>query len=74
MRTLTLALAFAISAVVQSHAACFGSSAFSTCSDDYGNSYNVQRFGNQTIMNGYNSQTGSNWSENSMTFGNMNIN
>jgi hypothetical protein len=51
-------------------AACVGSNAFSTCTDDSGNSYSVQRFGNQTFMNGYNAGTGSNWSEHSTTMGN----
>ena len=51
-------------------AACFGSSSFSNCYDDSRNSYTVQRFGNQTIMNGYNAGTGSTWSQNSATFGN----
>ena len=51
-------------------AACFGSAAYSTCTDDSGNSYSIQRFGNQTFMNGSNAAAGSNWSEHSMTLGN----
>jgi hypothetical protein len=54
----------------QASATCIGSDAFSTCTDSYGNSYNVQRFGNQTFMNGYNAQTGNSWSQNSTTLGN----
>jgi hypothetical protein len=50
-------------------AACFGSDEFSTCTDDSGNTYDIQRFGNQTDMNGSNAGTGSNWSEHSMTLG-----
>src|SRR5690606_22437277 len=34
-----------------------------------GNDYTVQRFGNTTMMNGYNAQTGNSWSQNSQTFG-----
>jgi hypothetical protein len=71
MRTLIVAMALSGLAVGQSQAGCFGSSTFSTCNDASGNSYTVQRFGNQTMMNGHNAQTGSNWSQNSMTLGNM---
>jgi hypothetical protein len=49
---------------------CFGSDAFQTCNDPSGNSYTVQRFGNQTIMSGHNYNTGSTWSQNSTTIGN----
>jgi len=57
MRVLGLALLFVVLAS-EGKAACYGSSPLSTCDDQYGNSYTVQRFGNQTIMNGYNAQTG----------------
>jgi hypothetical protein len=56
-------------AAAPAYAECFGSDAFSTCYDDSGNAYTVQRFGNQTFMNGSNSRTGSTWSQNSMTMG-----
>jgi hypothetical protein len=52
------------------NAGCIGSSAFQTCNDSSGNSYTINRFGNTTMMNGYNAQTGSSWSQNSNTFGN----
>lgn len=58
---------------VGAEAACFGSGAFSTCSDGAGNRYNVQRYGNTTNLKGYNSRTGSSWSQNSTTFGNTTI-
>jgi hypothetical protein len=51
-------------------AECIGTQAFSTCTDDSGNTYDIQRFGNQTFMTGHNSRTGSHWSEDTMTFGN----
>jgi len=51
-------------------AACYGSGNFKTCTDDSGNSYNVRQFGNTTITNGYNPNTGSQWSQNSNTIGN----
>jgi hypothetical protein len=50
-------------------AACFGSDAFSTCTDSSGNSYSVQRFGNTTSVQGSNPD-GSSWSQNSNTMGN----
>ena len=43
---------------------CFGSGAFTTCNDASGNSYNVQRYGNTTEMQGYNAVTGSSWTKN----------
>jgi hypothetical protein len=52
------------------NAGCIGSGSFQTCNDASGNSYTVNRFGNTTTMNGYNSQTGSTWSQNSNTVGN----
>lgn len=73
MRTRFLALAVIASAFSASpaNAACVGSNSFQTCLDDSGNSYTVQRFGNQTFTNGYNSETGSTWSQNSTTLGDM---
>jgi hypothetical protein len=70
MRSLVLLAGFMVSLSSAANARCFGSSTFSNCYDDSGNSYTVQRFGNQTMMNGYNAQTGSMWSQNSMTLGN----
>lgn len=53
------------------NAACFGSSNLYSCNDiQSGNSYQVNKFGNTTNMNGYNSRTGSTWNQNSTTFGN----
>ena len=51
-------------------AGCVGTNAFSTCNDASGNNYTVNRFGGTTIMNGNNANTGSQWSQNSNTFGN----
>ena len=56
-----------------SNAACYGTGALRTCTDDYGNSYNVQRYGNSTNMQGFNANTGSQWSQNSQTFGNTTL-
>jgi hypothetical protein len=52
------------------NAACFGTGALRTCTDDSGNSYNVQKFGNSTNVQGFNANTGSQWSQNSQTLGN----
>lgn len=56
-------------AASQAYAGCFGSKSFSTCQDDSGNNYTISRFGNSTHMDGYNSRTGSNWSQDSYSFG-----
>ena len=62
-----VALAFSTAA----SATCFGTGSFQNCYDsNTGNSYNVQRYGNTTQMNGYNASTGSNWNQTSQTFGN----
>ena len=66
----SMAAALAITVAAPATASCIGTNAFQTCNDASGNSYTVQRFGNQTMMQGHNSQTGSAWSQNSMTFGN----
>lgn len=52
-------------------ASCFGTGAFQTCSDTRsGNNYTIQRYGNTTSMQGYNTRTGSRWSQDSYSFGN----
>lgn len=52
-------------------AACYGSDSYQTCYDtESGNTYNIQRFGNNTMMQGSNSRTGATWSQNSYSFGN----
>ena len=51
------------------YAECFGSEHFQNCWDDNGNSYEISRFGNTTEVSGYNSHTGSRWSETATTFG-----
>ena len=52
-------------------AACFGSGSMQTCTDNSGNNYSVNRMGNTTVTNGYNAQTGSQWSDTTNTMGNM---
>lgn len=63
-----LILALGVSSAAQ--AACYGSPGYRTCTDNSGNSYSVQRFGGSTYMRGSNPSTGSNWSQQSHTFGN----
>ena len=73
MRRLTIlaaALVAGLAMPVPSPAGCWGTQAFSNCVDGNGNSYTVQRFGNTTYMQGYNSTTGSTWSQESHRFGN----
>lgn len=56
--------------ITPTRAACFGTPAFETCTDSSGNQYTVNRFGNMTTMQGFNGNTGSQWSQTSNTFGN----
>lgn len=51
-------------------AECFGSGNLKTCIDSNNNTYQIQKFGNTTIVNGYNANTGSTWSQSSSKFGN----
>ena len=52
-------------------AACVGRWDAYTCYDHWGNSYNIQRLGNATIMQGNNAYTGGQWSQQIHTFGNV---
>ncbi len=60
----------ALVASTQASATCYGSANSYSCNDLSGNSYNVQKYGNTTNMQGYNAGTGSSWSQNSQTYGN----
>ena len=51
-------------------AQCYGSETVKTCYDGSGNTYNVQRVGSQTFVDGSNAQTGSHWSQQTTTVGN----
>jgi len=63
-------VAFAVAGAVSPvKAQCIGSGSFQTCTDTSGNSYTINRMGNSTFMNGYNSRTGSTWSQDSTTIG-----
>jgi hypothetical protein len=68
-KSLVLGLLFIVSGMAQAN--CFGTTNNYSCHDlKSGNSYNVQKFGGTTNMQGYNANTGSTWSQNSNTFGN----
>lgn len=69
MKITAVIFALLAPAVSNAQAQCFGSDSFTTCTDQSGNTYNVQRFGNTTTMQGYNSRTGSSWNQQSQTFG-----
>jgi hypothetical protein len=44
-------------------AACSGYGDVQHCTDDTGNEYTVRRYGDRTVVDGYNPQTGRSWSE-----------
>lgn len=51
-------------------AACYGTGANRTCSDNQGNTYQVQQYGASTHVQGNNARTGSRWSQDSQRIGN----
>lgn len=63
----TAALLISFSAFSQ----CIGTKEMSTCFDNNGNTYQVNRMGNSTYVQGHNSQTGTSWSQQTQTFGNQ---
>lgn len=67
---LVLATALLAALSIPAIAGCVGSGSFSTCYDDSGNSYTVQRFGNMTTVQGFGA-SGSSWNQTSQTFGNQ---
>ncbi|HTH11641.1 MAG TPA: hypothetical protein VMA55_18875 [Acidovorax sp.] len=69
MKKTMFALAFAMAGFA--HANCVGGPGFQTCTDlQSGNTYQVQRFGNTTTINGHNSNTGTSWNQTTQTYGN----
>lgn len=51
------------------HATCYGSGSYQNCTDAEGNSYQVQRYGNTTQVQGQ-ASNGNTWSQTSQTYGN----
>lgn len=68
MRSIIVAALLALPHIASAN--CQGSGSFQTCMDSSGNSYNVQRYGNTTQVQGFNAQTGSTWSQTSQSVGN----
>ena len=68
-----LAAALLLAAPFVASAMCVGSGSLRVCNDAAGNSYTIQQFGNTTMMQGSNPYTGSQWNQNSQTFGNTTI-
>lgn len=69
MKQILAGLALCFAAATPALAACYGSDSFSTCTDNAGNTYNVQRYGNTTNVQGYGAN-GSTWNQTSNTIGN----
>ena len=60
-----IALVVIATSLTAAHAGTYSKYDYNT-----GNSYNVTRYGKSSSMTGYNSRTGSAWSQNSTTYGN----
>ena len=58
---------------VYANAGCVGTEDFKSCTDASGNHYTVNKFGDQTIVNGSNYNTGNTWSQTSTHLGDMTI-
>lgn len=70
LAALSLGVSLAIMSATAS-AGCTGTGNFKSCYDaQSGNSYSVQKIGNQTYTRGYNSSTGSSWNQTSQRIGN----
>lgn len=69
MRHLMIAAAVLLSPSMAS-ATCTGTGNYRYCTDNSGNSYSINRYGNSTQMQGSNARTGSNWSQQSYRNGN----
>ena len=68
-----IAFIFLSTSALYANAECFGTGNFKSCTDASGNHYTVNKFGNQTIVNGSNSNTGNTWSQTSTHLGNTTI-
>lgn len=68
-----IAFIFLSTSALYANAECFGTGNFKSCTDASGNHYTVNKFGNQTIVNGSNYNTGNTWSQTSTHLGDMTI-
>ena len=69
MKIVCISAILAVFIGTSAQAGCFGSANMYSCSDNQGNRYNVNRFGDMTTMNGSNSYNGSTWNQHSNTIG-----
>jgi hypothetical protein len=69
-KTIVTAALMAVAALASAQSNCFGTGIYRTCSDASGNSYSTSRIGNSSFTNGYNSQNGTTWNQNSHRIGN----
>ena len=70
MQKFIISILILVTSAISGFAQCYGTGAYTSCYDySSGNSYSINRFGDYTYMNGWNSNTGSTWSQNSQTFG-----
>ncbi|MGS3177883.1 hypothetical protein ACB265_00395 [Aeromonas dhakensis] len=70
MRITTTTIAALLFCSGAASAECIGSGNLKTCYDSNGNTYTVQKYGNSTLVSGYNSKTGSTWNQDSQKIGN----
>lgn len=59
-----------IFAAFSSHADCYGTGSFRTCTDDSGNNYTINKSRNSTYVHGSNAETGSTWNSQTYRSGN----
>lgn len=72
--TTTLLAGSLLLASAAASANCVGSDSYKSCYDSSsGNSYTVQKIGDSTYVNGWNSQTGNSWSQSSQRVGDSTI-
>ncbi len=68
-----IAFIFLSISALYANAACVGTEDFKSCTDASGNHYTVNKFGDQTVVNGSNHNTGKRWSQTSTQLGDMTI-
>ncbi len=71
MKKILIALLVTVPTLANAGSDCIGTGSYKTCYDDYGNTYDISRYGNTTEVQGRNSRTGARWSQESTTYGNV---
>lgn len=69
MKTMLALAALGLMIPTAANAGCVGTGNLKTCYDKSGNSYTVNKIGNSTYVNGFSSQTGNTWSQQSYKSG-----